>query len=92
MPTSMHEEIRYIPSPIGFTYDIIYSALANQSGRMQYYKEAIGKPRERIGRNEFIKAYNNLDIIAVKPIQTPAPVFQLKFYAIKNRELNKLPV
>lgn len=88
----MHEEIRYIPSPIGFNYDVIYSALANQSGRMQYYKEDVGEARERIGRNEFIIAYNNLDIIAVKPIQAPAPVFQLKFYAIKNRERNKLPV
>ncbi|MCB0495620.1 MAG: hypothetical protein KDC79_05765 [Cyclobacteriaceae bacterium] len=88
----MAEEIRYIPSPIGFTYDVIYSALANSSGRMQYYKEVLGEARTRIGRNEFISAYNSLYIIAVKPIQVPGPVFQLKFYAIKNRKLNKLPV
>ena len=88
----MQSEIRYIPSPIGFNYSIIYSALANQSGRMQYYKEEIEEPRIRIGRNEFISAYNNLEIIAVKPIQAPTSVFQLKFYAIKNRKLNKLPV
>lgn len=88
----MSAEIRYIPSPIGFTYDTIYSALANQSGRMQYYKEEHEEPRIRIGRNEFISAYNNLEIIAVKPVQAPASVFQLKFYAIKNRKLNELPV
>ncbi|MCB0504439.1 MAG: hypothetical protein KDC58_02955 [Cyclobacteriaceae bacterium] len=85
-------EIRYVPSPIGFTHNVIYSALANASGRMQYYKEEIGEPRVRIGRNEFISAYNTLDIIALKPVQAPAPVFQLRFYAIKNRERNKLPV
>ncbi len=88
MPT----ELRYVPSPIGFSYDTIYSALANQSGRMQYYKEEIGALRIRIGRNEFITAFNNLEIIAIKPIQAPAPVFQLKFYAIKNRKINNLPV
>ncbi len=88
----MNAEIRYIPSPIGFNYDTIYSALANQSGRMQYYKEEAGTSRIRIGRNEFISAYNNMEIIAVKPIQAPASVFQLEFYAIKNRKLNALPV
>jgi len=88
----MSTGLRYVPSPIGFNYDTIYSALANQSGRMQYYKEGINEPRVRIGRNEFIAAYNNLEIIALKPIQAPVPVFQLKFYAIKNRKLNKLPV
>ncbi len=90
----MSVELRYIPSPIGFSYDTIYSALANQSGRMQYYKEEAENAftRIRIGRNEFISAYNNLEIIAVKPIQAPASVFQLKFYAIKNRKLNELPV
>ena len=88
----MSTEIRYVPSPIGFNYDTIYSALANQSGRMQYYKEENEEARIRIGRNEFISAYNNLEIIAVKPIQAPASVFQLKFYAIKNRNLHKLPV
>lgn len=87
----MPSEIRYIPSPIGFNYDTIYSALANQSGRMQYYKEENDEPRIRIGRNEFISAYNNLEIIAVKPVQAPASVFQLRFYAIKNRKLNELP-
>ncbi len=88
----MSTELRYVPSPIGFNYDTIYSALANQSGRMQYYKEEMGTARIRIGRNEFISAFNNLEIIAIKPIQAPAPVFQLKFYAIKNRKINELPV
>ena len=88
----MNGELRYIPSPIGFNYDIIFSALANLSGRMQYYKEEVGGLKVRIGRNEFIAAYNNLEIIAMKPVQAPVEVFQLKFYAIKNRKLNKLPV
>lgn len=88
----MTAEIRYIPSPISFSYNTIYSALANQSGRMQYFKEENDEARIRIGRNEFISAYNNLEIIAVKPIQAPSSVFQLKFYAIKNRKLNELPV
>lgn len=87
----MSAEVRYIPSPIGFVYDTIYSAMANQSGRMQYYKEENKDARIRIGRNEFISAYNNLEIIAVKPIQAPASVFQLKFYTIKNRKLHELP-
>lgn len=87
----MTSEIRYIPSPIGFVYDTVYSALANQSGRMQYYKEEKNEGRIRIARNEFISAYNSLEIIAVKPIQAPASVFQLTFYSINNRLLNKLP-
>ena len=87
----MNPEIRYIPSPIGFSFNTIYSALANQSGRMQYYKEVHEEARVRIGRNEFIAAYNNLEIIAVKPIQAPASVFQLKFYTFHDRKINELP-
>lgn len=84
--------MRYIPSPIEYHYDISFTALANASGRMQYYKEELNGNRVRIARNEFITAYNTLELIAVEPIQAPAPVFQLKFYAIKNRKANALPV
>ena len=71
----------YVPSPILFEFEVIYSALANASGRMQYFKEKKDTPRIRIGRGEFIQAFNNLPILAVRPIQSNAPVFQLMFYA-----------
>lgn len=71
----------FVPSPIHFEYDAAYTALANQSGRMQYYKELKGKVRERIGRNEFIKAFNTLPILAVTPIPSKAQVFQLQFFS-----------
>ena len=61
--------LNYIPSPVDFDYDILYSALTNASGRMQYYKSAKGKGRIRISRNEFADIYNHSKIIAVKPIQ-----------------------
>lgn len=74
-------KMSFVPSPISFEYDAAYTALANKSGRMQYYKELKGKVRERIGRNEFITAFNSLPILAVTPIQSKAPVFQLQFFS-----------
>jgi len=59
----------YIPSPIEFDYDIIYKAVTNRSGRMQYYKMPRGQSRERISRKEFTDMYNHSKIVAVKPIQ-----------------------
>ncbi|MEM6360070.1 MAG: hypothetical protein AAF149_13125 [Bacteroidota bacterium] len=59
----------------------MYSATANDSGRMQYHKIIPGESKERISRAEFITAYNTLSIIAVNPIQEKnSPVFQLEFY------------
>jgi len=69
----------FIPSPIHFEYDIMYLALANSSGRMQYFKELKGGNRGRIGRHEFILAYNSKPLVAVQPIPSKASVFQLKF-------------
>lgn len=71
----------FVPSPIPFEYNTAYTALANPSGRMQYYKEPKGMARERIGRNEFIKAFNTLPILALTPIPSKAPVFQLQFFS-----------
>lgn len=70
----------FVPSPITFEYDISYSAMANDSGRMQYYRELKGGNRARIPRNEFITAYNTKSVVAVQPIPSNANVFQLQFY------------
>ncbi len=72
--------LKYIPSPIAFDYDVAYSALANSSGRMQYYMEVKGGNRTRIGRHEFIRAYNNNPIVALQPVPARAQVFQLHFF------------
>ncbi len=60
----------------------MYSATANKSGRMQYHRVRPGVSRVRVSRTEFIKAYNDLAILAVKPVQLKDQelVFQLEFY------------
>ena len=74
--------MKYIPSPIEVPYKVKYQALANKSGRMQYYRKEAGKGRMRIGRQDFILAYNKLDIIALKPLpqDLSKSIFQLEFY------------
>jgi len=74
--------MKYIPSPIPIKYDFMYSATANKSGRMQYHKVRPGLTRLRISRTEFIKLYNEADILALRPIQDrkQEAVFQLEFY------------
>lgn len=62
----------FIPSPIDFEYDSIFRAIANKSGRMQYYRIKKGKKRQRISRSEFSDIYNKSTIIAIKPIQNNA--------------------
>ena len=76
----------YIPSPIRLVYDSIYTAKANESGRMQYYKKPLGQKRERISRGEFIKAYNEFPIIAMRPIpnQQPSGLFEIEFFTSKK--------
>ncbi len=59
----------FIPSPIEFEYHSIFRAVANKSGRMQYYRIARGKKQQRISKNEFSDVYNKANIIAIKPIQ-----------------------
>ena len=61
--------LSFIPSPIDFEYDSIFRAVANKSGRMQYYRIKKGKKRERISRTEFSDMYNKSKIIAIRPIQ-----------------------
>ena len=76
----------FIPSPIDFEYDSMFRAIANKSGRMQYYRIKKGKKQQRISRNEFSKIYNKSTIIAIKPIQESVngqPI-QLEVY-IKDR-------
>ena len=53
----MHKGYNFVPSPINFDYDVSYTALANDAGRMQYYRNYKDGSRTRIGRNEFIKVY-----------------------------------
>jgi hypothetical protein len=76
----MNSAYNFVPSPISFEYDVLYSALANSSGRMQYYREVKDGTRLRIPRNEFITAYNTKPIVAVQPIPSTESVFQLHFY------------
>ena len=71
--------MRYIPSPITIKYNFVYSAVANKSGRMQYHKIKPGSSKMRITRSEFIKAYNSIQMIAVKPIQTQGNETDLQF-------------
>ena len=79
----MNTGYNFVPSPIKFDYDVSYSALANNAGRMQYYRNHKDGSRTRIARNEFIKAYNNKSIVAVQPIPSDTSAFQLQFY-IRN--------
>jgi hypothetical protein len=74
--------MRYIPSPIPLKFDFIYSATANQSGRMQYHRVKPGQSKLRISRIEFIKAYNDSPIIAINPLQLKGQdaIFQFEFY------------
>jgi hypothetical protein len=74
--------MRYIPSPIPLQFSYIYSATANSSGRMQYHRVKPGYSKARISRTEFIKAYNESQIIAINPLQERGldAVFQFEFY------------
>jgi len=49
---------------------------------MQYHKVRAGVSKLRISRSEFIKAFNDLPLIAVNPIQQRGQdiVFQLEFF------------
>jgi hypothetical protein len=74
--------MKFIPTPVPIKYDFAYSATANKSGRMQYHKVRPGISKVRVSRTEFIKAYNDSAILAVKPMQEKGQelVFQLEFY------------
>ena len=74
--------MRYVPSPIPVHCEWVYSAIANKSGRMQYYKIKPGHSRARISRNEFIRTFNGAQIIAMRPLQVNGNEtdFQLEFY------------
>ena len=80
MLNTVNEAYNFVPSPISFDYDVSYTALANNSGRMQYYREIKEGSRIRISRNEFITAYNTKAVVAVQPIPSSESVFQLHFY------------
>lgn len=74
--------MRYIPSPISLQFSYLYSATANSSGRMQYHRIKPGQSKLRISRTEFIKAYNDSQILAINPLQQKGQdtVFQFEFY------------
>jgi hypothetical protein len=74
--------MRYIPSPIPLQFSYLYSATANASGRMQYHRIKPGQSKLRISRQEFIKAYNDSNILAINPLQLRGQdgVFQFEFY------------
>lgn len=72
----------FVPSPIEFEYESVFRAVANKSGRMQYYVIKKGSQRQRITRSEFSSVYNNSNIIAIRPIQdqTALSPIQLDLY------------
>lgn len=74
--------MKYIPSPIPIQFHLVYAATANKSGRMQYHRIRPGQSKLRISRSEFIKAYNEGAVLAIRPLQQPGNdgVFQLEFY------------
>ena len=73
--------MQYLPSPVEPRYKQVYAATANKSGRMQYHKITPGYNKLRITRTEFIKVYNTLAIIAMKPLRNPSSTdLQLEFY------------
>ena len=74
--------MKYVPSPIPIQYHFLYSAAANKSGRMQYHKIQPGLTKVRISRTEFIRNYNEANILALRPIQerSQEAVFQFEFY------------
>lgn len=74
--------MKYVPSPIPLQFNTLFTATANKSGRMQYHKVRPGQSKLRISRMEFIQAYNDSNIIAVRPLQIRGinSVFQLEFY------------
>jgi len=74
--------MKYIPSPIPVHFSMMFTATANKSGRMQYHKVRPGHSKLRISRTEFIQAYNDAEIIAMRPLQVRGvdSVFQLEFY------------
>lgn len=74
--------MKYIPSPIPVHFSMMFTATANKSGRMQYHKVRPGHSKLRISRTEFIQAYNDSEIIAMRPLQVRGvdAVFQLEFY------------
>jgi len=80
MAQLINEVYNFVPSPIAFDYDESFLALANDSGRMQYYHTRKGGNRIRIGRNKFIAAYNTKSVIAVRPLPSKAHLFQLHFF------------
>lgn len=49
---------------------------------MQYHRIKPGVSKLRISRSEFIKAYNESAILAVRPVQRPGQesVFEFEFY------------
>jgi hypothetical protein len=74
--------MKFVPSPIPVQYRLLFTATANKSGRMQYHKIQPGRSKLRIGRNEFIEAYNTYHIIAVNLLQDKENTsnFQFEFY------------
>ena len=74
--------MRFVPSPAPVRFQLVYTATANPSGRMQYHKVRPGHSKLRISRAEFIRAYNESQIIAIKPIQQPKQeaIFEFEFY------------
>jgi hypothetical protein len=49
---------------------------------MQYHKIRPGHSKLRISRAEFIKAYNSVQMVAMKPVQLQGDeeAFQIEFY------------
>jgi hypothetical protein len=84
---NQHEsgDVIYVPSPVKVLYNYIFSIEENKSGRLQYYRQPVNRPRKRITKNEFSTIYNNKKILAIEPVQKKkmdGSHFLLKFYTL----------
>lgn len=76
------DNMHYLPSPIVFSCNAIYTAVTNRFGKTQYYKTVPGVSRDQISRIEFCDVYSSEVILGVKPLQTHlgTSVFQMEYY------------
>jgi len=77
--------LRYVPSPASLQYRYLYRARADASGIMRYHRIKPGYSNDRISRTAFTKAYNESQIIAIRPLRRAendlhTGYFEFEFY------------
>jgi hypothetical protein len=81
----MDAPLRYVPSPASLQYRYLYQARVDASGVMRYHRIKPGYSHDRISRAAFTKAYNESQIIAIRPLRRKAHEhdsthFEFEFY------------